>query len=574
MLPGSQRGTLVRRSGTPRITAPLSPGADTLGNATRRGNVPPRKKKQEAQGLEASLWEAADRLRSNMDAAEYKHVVLGLIFLKYVSDVFAQRQAQLAAAVEDPESDYFMPTEAARQAILESRDEYTSEGVFWVPEGHRWDDLRKAAKQPDIGARIDAAMDAIEKDNETLKGVLPKNYARRELTPETLGGLIDTFSREDLTAAEHDNLDVLGRVFEYMVSQFASAEGKLGGEFYTPRSVVKLMVDMLEPFNGRVYDPACGSGGMFVQADRFLKAHGGVRNDISVFGQEQNPTTWRLAKMNLALRGIDANLGPQWGDSFGNDLHPDLRADFIIANPPFNISQWGGENLRDDPRWKYGAPPVGNANYAWIQHMLHHLSPTGTMATVLANGSLSSKTSGEGEIRKKLVEADLVECIVAMPDKLFYTTGIPVCLWFLTKDKSAASVKSERRQRDRKGEILFIDARQMGVMVTRTVRELSDDEIARIADTYNAWRGQPGVPTYGDVPGFCASVRLDEVTKHDFVLAPGRYVGTADAEVDDEAVEKKLKRIIQSLEDGFRERDRVQSNVLDTLRRLNATDDE
>ena len=536
--------------------------------------MPPRKKKQEAQGLEASLWEAADRLRSNMDAAEYKHVVLGLIFLKYVSDVFAQRQAQLAAAVEDPESDYFMPTEAARQAILESRDEYTSEGVFWVPEGHRWDDLRKAAKQPDIGARIDAAMDAIEKDNETLKGVLPKNYARRELTPETLGGLIDTFSREDLTAAEHDNLDVLGRVFEYMVSQFASAEGKLGGEFYTPRSVVKLMVDMLEPFNGRVYDPACGSGGMFVQADRFLKAHGGVRNDISVFGQEQNPTTWRLAKMNLALRGIDANLGPQWGDSFGNDLHPDLRADFIIANPPFNISQWGGENLRDDPRWKYGAPPVGNANYAWIQHMLHHLSPTGTMATVLANGSLSSKTSGEGEIRKKLVEADLVECIVAMPDKLFYTTGIPVCLWFLTKDKSAASVKSERRQRDRKGEILFIDARQMGVMVTRTVRELSDDEIARIADTYNAWRGQPGVPTYGDVPGFCASVRLDEVTKHDFVLAPGRYVGTADAEVDDEAVEKKLKRIIQSLEDGFRERDRVQSNVLDTLRRLNATDDE
>ena len=534
--------------------------------------MPPRKKKSEAQGLEASLWEAADRLRSNMDAAEYKHVVLGLIFLKYISDVFAQRQAQLAAAVEDPESDYFMPTEAARQAILESRDEYTSEGVFWVPEGHRWDDLRKAAKQTDIGARIDAAMDAIEKDNETLKGVLPKNYARRELTPETLGGLIDTFSREDLTAAEHDNLDVLGRVFEYMVSQFASAEGKLGGEFYTPRSVVKLMVDMLEPFNGRVYDPACGSGGMFVQADRFLKAHGGVRNDISVFGQEQNPTTWRLAKMNLALRGIDANLGPQWGDSFANDLHPDLRADFILANPPFNISQWGGENLRDDPRWKYGAPPVGNANYAWIQHMLHHLSPTGTMATVLANGSLSSKTSGEGEIRKKLVEADLVECIVAMPDKLFYTTGIPVCLWFLTKDKSAASVKNERPQRDRKGEILFIDARHMGTMATRTVRGFSDEEIARISDTYNAWRGQPDLQPYEDVPGFCVSESVEVVQTNEFVLTPGRYVGSHDTDEDDEPLSEKVQRLRGAVEEGFLVRRDLQAQVTSALKNLGTTD--
>lgn len=532
-----------------------------------------RGKAQAAQGLEASLWEAADRLRSNMDAAEYKHVVLGLIFLKYVSDVFAQRQAQLAALVQDPESDYFMPTEAARQAILESRDEYTSEGVFWVPEGNRWEDLRKAAKQPDIGSRIDAAMDSVEKENPTLKGVLPKSYARRELTPATLGGLIDTFSREDLTTAEHENLDVLGRVFEYMVSQFASAEGKLGGEFYTPRSVVKLMVDMLEPFNGRVFDPACGSGGMFVQADKFIKAHGGVRNDISVFGQEMNPTTWRLAKMNLALRGIDANLGAQWGDSFGNDQHPDLRADFIIANPPFNIKEWGGENLREDPRWQFGSPPVGNANYAWIQHMLHHLAPTGTMATVLANGSLSSKASGEGDIRKNLVEADLVECIVGMPDKLFYTTSIPVSIWFLTKDKTAQAVRSERPQRDRRGEVLFIDARQLGSMVTRTVRELSNDEIARIADTYNAWRGEPDVGPYEDIPGFCASVKLAEIRTRDHVLTPGRYVGNEETDLDEEPIQDKVDRLRSHVAAGFAAREALKSEVLAALGSLEGLED-
>jgi type I restriction enzyme M protein len=535
--------------------------------------VPPKGKKQESVGLEASLWEAANRLRSNMDAAEYKHVVLGLIFLKYVSDVFARRRATLEAAVRDPDSDYFMPTEAARQSILESRDEYLSEGVFWVPEGHRWDDLRAAAKQTDIGTRIDAAMDAIEKENDTLKGVLPKNYARRELTPATLGGLIDTFSREDLTAEEHDGLDVLGRVFEYMVGQFASAEGKLGGEFYTPRSVVKLMVDMLEPFNGRVYDPAMGSGGMFVQADRFIKAHGGVRNDISVFGQEMNPTTWRLAKMNLALRGIDANLGPQWGDSFSNDLHPDLRADFVLANPPFNISDWGGENLRDDPRWKYGAPPAGNANFAWIQHMLHHLAPTGTMATVLANGSLSSKTSGEGEIRKGLVEADLVECVVAMPTQLFYTTGIPVCLWFLTKDKSSGTVKSERPQRDRKGEILFIDARDLGSMATKTVRELSDDDISKIADTYNAWRGEPDLKPYEDVAGFCASVSLDVVRQHEHVLNPGRFVGAALVEGDDEPTSIKIDRLRNDIRQKFETREELKRAVTESLNRISVLDE-
>lgn len=533
--------------------------------------MPPKGKKQESLGLEASLWEAANRLRSNMDAAEYKHVVLGLIFLKYVSDVFARRRATLEAAVQDPDSEYFMPTEAARQSILESRDEYLSEGVFWVPEGHRWDDLRAAAKQADIGTRIDAAMDAIEKENDSLKGVLPKNYARRELTPATLGGLIDTFSREDLTAEEHDGLDVLGRVFEYMVGQFASAEGKLGGEFYTPRSVVKLMVDMLEPFNGRVYDPAMGSGGMFVQADRFIKAHGGARNDISVFGQEMNPTTWRLAKMNLALRGIDANLGPQWGDSFANDLHPDLRADFVIANPPFNISDWGGENLRDDPRWKYGTPPAGNANFAWIQHMLHHLAPTGTMATVLANGSLTSNTTNEGQIRRNLVEADLVECIVAMPTQLFYSTGIPVCLWFLTKDKSDRTVKSERAQRSRKGEILFIDARALGHMATRTTKELTLEDITRISDTYHVWRGEPGGSSYNDVPGFCVSATTDIVRLHDFLLTPGRYVGSEVEQGEAEDLTEKLVHLAADVRQGFESRRALQDLVLEALESIRST---
>jgi type I restriction enzyme M protein len=537
-----------------------------LGEGRAPGKSAKAKKAVAPKGLEASLWESANKLRSNMDAAEYKHVVLGLIFLKYVSDVFARRKSELEAAVNDPKSEYFMPTEAARNSILESRDEYASEGVFWVPDGHRWEDLRKAAKQPDIGTRIDSAMDEIEKENPTLKGVLPKNYARRELTPATLGGLIDTFSREDLTSAENENLDVLGRVFEYMVGQFASAEGKLGGEFYTPRSVVQLMVEMLEPFNGRVYDPAMGSGGMFVQADRFIKAHGGVRNDISIFGQEMNPTTWRLAKMNLALRGIDANLGAQWGDTFANDLHPDLRADFVIANPPFNISEW--ERREDDQRWKYGVPPAGNANFAWIQHMLHHLSPTGTMATVLANGSLSSNISGEGEIRKKLIEDDLVECIVAMPGQLFFTTTIPVCLWFLTKDKSNRKVKSERSQRDRKGEILFIDARKMGHMIDRKVKELSDEDLTKIADTYHAWRGEPNLTLYKDVEGFCVSVAVDVVRNNGYVLTPGRFVGNEEIVGDGEDLSLKIARLRMEIDSGFEHRKGLQAKVLAALSNL------
>lgn len=500
-----------------------------------------------------------------MDAAEYKHVVLGLIFLKYVSDVFEQQRSKLDALSRDESTDFFMPTEAARESLLEDRDEYTGDGVFWMPEGHRWDDLRKAAKQTDIGRRIDGAMEAIEKENPSLKGVLPKNYSRRELTPETLGGLIDLFSNENLAAEEHASLDVLGRVFEYMLSKFANAEGKLGGEFFTPRSVVKLMVDMLEPFQGRVYDPAAGSGGMFVQADRFVKAHNGSRNDISVFGQEQNPTTWRLAKMNLALRGIEANLGPQWGDSFTNDLHPDLRADFVIANPPFNIKGWGADRLAGDARWKYGTPPASNANFAWVQHMLHHLKPTGTMATVLANGSLSSQAVGEGGIRRKLIEADLVECIVSLPGQLFFTTQIPVCLWFLTKDKTGKAGTTERSQRNRAREVLFIDARGLGSMASRTLKEFSDDDISHIADTFHSWRGEPGEEPYEDVPGFCASVTLDQIAEHGHVLTPGRYVGSEEAESDDEPFDEKVARLADAVRIGFELRAGLQQRVLRAL---------
>jgi type I restriction enzyme M protein len=529
--------------------------------------------KVKKQSLESSLWEAADKLRSKVEPAEYKHVVLGLVFLKYVSDVFDRRRRELEVLVDDESSDYFMPTAAAKQSILESRDEYTSEGVFWVPEGARWSDLRNAAKQDDvpIGKRIDDAMDAIEKENLSLKGVLPKTYARRELTSAQLGGLIDTFSRDDLATAENESLDVLGRVYEYFLGKFAS--GGDAGEYYTPTSVVAVLVEMLEPFHGRVYDPACGSGGMFVQADKFVRAHGGQRNDISVFGQEQSPTTWRLAKMNLALRGIDANLGAEWGDSFHDDKHPDLRAEYVIANPPFNVSDWDGHLLRQDPRWIHGAPPIANANFAWIQHMLHHVSPTGTVATVLANGSLSSQQNGEGEIRKTLVEKDLVECIVVLPGQLFYRTQIPVCLWFLTKDKAERTGGVGRQRRDRKGEVLFIGAREVGEMATRTTKAFSDDDIARIADTYHAWRGEPDLKPYEDVVGFCASVDLAAIAEQQHVLSPGRYVGNEAAEQDEEPLEAKLARLAGAVGAGFRQREKLQSNVLEALQSLRPGDE-
>lgn len=529
--------------------------------------------KTSALGLEDALWESANRLRSSMDAAEYKHVVLGLLFLKYVSDKFEFRQQRLAQLVADESSDYFMPTEDARQAVLEDRDEYTAEGVFWVPAGHRWSDLRKAAKQTDIGQRIDAAMEAIEKENPSLKGVLPKTYARRELTAATLGGLIDTFSRNDLAAAEHSGLDVLGRVYEYFLAQFASNEGKNAGEFYTPRSVVSLLADMLRPYNGRVFDPCCGSGGMFVQAEHFVESHGGSRNDISVFGQESNPTTWRLAKMNLAIRGIEANLGPEWADSFHDDQHPDLRADFIMANPPFNISSWGGERLADDPRWAYGTPPPSNANYAWLQTMLAHLSPTGTMGVVLANGSLTVNSSGQGEIRQRMVDADVVECVVAMPSQLFYGVQIPVSLWLCTKDKSGKKTKSGQTRRPRFGEVLFIDARDLGYMENRTHRNLSPEDTARIADTYNAWRGDADLPAYEDVPGFSASVTKDQIADAGYALSPGRYVGTEEAEDDGEPIEEKIARLTDEIREGFAQRSALQRQIEEALDDLTVAHD-
>lgn len=525
--------------------------------------MPPNNK--QARSLEETLWGAATALRSSMDAAEYKHVVLGLIFLKYVSDTFMVRHEELVRLVDDESTEYFMPTDAAKRSVLEDRDEYTAEGVFWIPEGHRWEDLRKAGKQPDIGARIDKAMEAIERENPTLKGVLPKNFSRQELTPEMLGGLIDVFSRSDLAAEEHKDLDVLGRVYEYFLGKFAGGEGKRGGQYYTPRSVVQLLVEMLQPYHGRVFDPACGSGGMFVQADKFVRAHGGTHADISVYGQESVPTTWRLAKMNLALRGIEANLGAEWGDSFHSDKHPDLRADFVIANPPFNQDEWGGERLRNDPRWKYGVPPAGNANYGWIQHMLFHLSPTGTMATVLANGSLTSEQSGEGEIRKSLVEKEVVECIVALPSQLFFGTQIPVCLWFLTKNKNG--VPNGAKTRKRVGETLFIDARRVGFMETRTVRAFTDQDVNRIADAYHAWRGtdtSDGKP-YEDVPGFCRSVTTAEIAQHHYVLTPGRYVGAEAAEDDTEALDETIARLSSEIRDGFKMRDELQVRVMKAL---------
>lgn len=481
-------------------------------------------------GFEEKLWNAADKMRNNMDPAEYKHVVLGLLFLKYISDSFEEAYQTLAA------DEYADP---------EDRDEYLALNVFWVPQEARWKHIQNNAKQPTIGQLIDDAMVAIEKDNPTLKGVLPKDYARPTLDKQRLGELVDLVGSIQVGDKESRSQDVLGRVYEYFLGRFASAEGKGGGEFYTPQSVVKLLVAIIEPYKGRIYDPCCGSGGMFVQSEKFVEAHQGKIGDIAVYGQESNPTTWRLCKMNLAIRGIDGNIGPHHADSFHNDLHKDLKADYILANPPFNISDWGGERLREDSRWKYGVPPVGNANYAWIQHFIHHLAPKGIAGFVLANGSMSSNTSGEGEIRKNLVEADLVDCMVAMPGQLFYTTGIPVCLWFVTRNKVQPG------GRDRSGQILFIDARKLGVMVDRTHRELTEEEIQRIADTYYAWRGAPGRGVYEDVAGFCKSATLEEIREHDYVLTPGRYVGIEEVEDDGEPFEEKMARLTEQLAEQF-----------------------
>ena len=441
-----------------------------------------------------------------MDAAEYKHVVLGLVFLKYISDAFEERRAQLLK-----EQEY--------GADPEDRDEYVGSNIFWVPKEARWSALQAAAKQPTIGKAVDDAMLAIERDNPSLKGVLAKDYSRPALDKQRLGQLIDLIGTIGLGDSSNRSKDILGRVYEYFLGQFASAEGKKGGQFYTPRSVVRLLVEMLEPYRGRVYDPCCGSGGMFVQSEKFVGAHGGRIGDISVYGQESNSTTWRLCKMNLAIRGIDGNIGPQHDDSFRHDLHKDLKADYVLANPPFNDSDWNGEQLREDVRWKFGIPPVGDANFAWVQHFIHHLSPAGVAGFVLANGSLSSNTSNEGEIRRAIIEADVVDCVVALPAQLFYSTQISACLWFIARDKKNS------RFRDRRGETLFINARNFGTLIDRIHRELTDHEIASIANTYHAWRGEKDVGEYDDVVGFCSSATLKEISAHNFALVPGRYTG-------------------------------------------------
>ncbi len=527
-------------------------------------------------GYEAELWGMADTLRGSMDAAEYKHVVLGLIFLKYISDAFEEMHARLEA-------------ERAEGADPEDPDEYRAENIFWVPPEARWTQLKAQARQATVGQLVDDAMTGLERDNPVLKDVLPKDYARPALDKQRLGQIIDLISNIRVGDAEARSKDVLGRVYEYFLSQFASAEGKKGGEFYTPRCVVKLLVEMLEPYQGRVYDPCCGSSGMFVQSVEFIRAHQsgngngsstpqGAKADISIYGQESNYTTWRLAKMNLAIRGIEGQIAH--GDTFHNDRHPDLKADFILANPPFNISDWGGERLTEDKRWQYGTPPKGNANFAWVQHIVHHLAPTGTAGFVLANGSMSSNQSGKGHIRKSLIEASLVDCMVALPGQLFYSTQIPACLWFLTRNRK------NRQSGGRHGEILFIDARKLGRMADRTHRELTDTDIARIADTYHAWRnhlsspsqgeGQDGGEThdvYADIPGFCKSAPLAEVRKHGYVLTPGRYVGAEAQEDDGEPFEDKMQRLVAALRTQQAESAKLDTAIEANLKRLGFGED-
>ena len=543
--------------------------------------MPPRKKttkgtkKEEARqgndallGFEATLWQAADKLRGHMDAAEYKHVVLGLIFLKYISDAFEEKRQALEDLTADPASDYYIKEEQERYGVIEDRDEYLADNIFWVPRTARWSHLQRNAKQPEIGVHIDKAMEAIEKENPALRGVLPKDYARPALDKQRLGELIDLIGTIGLGDKENRSKDILGRVYEYFLSQFASAEGKKGGQFYTPRCVVAVLVEMLAPYKGTVFDPCCGSGGMFVQSESFVEAHGGRRVDISIYGQESNPTTWRLAKMNLAIRGIEANLGAESADSFHRDLHKSLKADYILANPPFNMSDWGGGRLRDDVRWKYGIPPVGNANFAWVQHFIHHLAPRGIAGFVLANGSMSSNTSGEGEIRKAIIEADLVDCMVALPGQLFYSTQIPVCLWFIARDKKNS------RFRDRRGQTLFIDARKLGTMIDRVHRELTEEDIREIAGTYHAWRGDAlGPPSassapYEDVAGFCRSATLDDIRQHNYILTPGRYVGAEEVEDDGILFEDKMQRLTEDLAEQMGEGNRLDEAIWKNLEEL------
>ena len=498
-------------------------------------------------GFEKQIWNAACVLRGNMDASEYKGVVLGLIFLKYISDRFEDKYNQLVADGDGFEED---------------RDEYTSEGIFFVPVGARWSDVSAKAHDPEIGQVIDDAMRAIEKENARLKDILPKNFARPELDKRRLGEVVDLFT--NIKMIEHGSeKDILGRTYEYCLSMFAEQEGKRGGEFFTPSCVVRTLVEVLQPFKGRVYDPCCGSGGMFVQSAKFVENHSGNINDISIYGQDSNPTTWKLAQMNLAIRGIEPDLGKYAADTFLDDQHPTMRADYIMANPPFNLSNWGAEQLKDDVRWQYGMPPASNANFAWLQHMIYHLAPGGRMGMVLANGTLSSKSGGEGDIRKNIVNADLVDCIIAMPTQLFYTTQIPVSLWFISKRKKQA------------GKTLFIDARKMGVMVSRKLRELTDgtkeeyknedgtlkNDIKKIADTYNAYVNG----TLEDVKGFCAVVDTEKIAEQDYILTPGRYVGVEEQEDDGEPFEEKMARLTSELSDLFKQSHKLEAEIKEKL---------
>ena len=485
-------------------------------------------------GFEEQLWQAADKLRSNMDAAEYKHVVLGLIFLKYVSDSFTEKFNALKAEGYGDEED---------------RDEYLADKIFWVPKEARWETIKAHATNPDIGEVIDAAMESIEKENDSLKGVLTKNYSRQELAKTRLGELVTLFTNIDVGTSAAQEKDVLGRVYEYFLGKFASAEGKLGGEFYTPSCVVRTLVEMIEPFDGQIYDPCCGSGGMFCQSARFVKEHQGSIRDISIFGQESNPTTWKLAKMNLAIRGLEANLGAHNADTFHDDLHKTLKANFILANPPFNVSDWGGERLQDDIRWKYGIPPASNANFAWLQHMIHHLNPAGGVAgTVLANGSLTSNSSNEGNIRRNMVEGDVVECVVSLPPNLFYSVAVPVCLWIMRKGKQANSLKK----------VLFIDARQLGYMVDKRVRELSAEDIALISNTYHAWKNGT---SYKDKQGFCKEASINEIANNEYILLPSRYVGIEESYEDTLSYEERMERITSDLSEQFKRSHELEEKI-------------
>lgn len=498
-------------------------------------------------GLEARLWAAADALRNNMDAAEYKHVVLGLIFLKYISDAFEAKRAELVS-------------QESEGADPEDQDEYRAENIFWVPKEARWSVLQNNAPQPTIGKLVDDAMAAIERENPSLQSVLPKDYSRPGLDKQRLGQIINLVSDIALGSAADRSKDILGRVYEYSLSRFASAEGKKGGQFYTPSHIVRVLVAMLAPYKGRVYDPCCGSGGMFVQSEKFIEAHQGRIDDISIYGQESNYTTWRLAKMNLAIRGIDAQIAH--GDTFHNDRHPDLKADYVLANPPFNDSDWRGELLKGDKRWIYGDPPRSNANFAWVQHFISHLAPTGLAGFVLANGSMSSNQSGEGDIRKGIIEADLVDCMVALPGQLFYATQIPVCLWFLAK------YKKNGRFRDRRGETLFIDARKLGTLKDRVHRELTASDIERIAGTYHAWRGDKGAGEYKDGPGFCKAAKLEDIRKHGHALTPGRYVGVEPVKDDGEPFDERMKRLTATLREQQAEAAKLDAAIAANLKEL------